>query len=152
MLARAAPSPGRPSTARIAVFFGLFSLAPGLLYQYVQDHARESAANAHGILRLALGVAPNALGALAAASAIFVMGLGIAKAASTLRIAIASALIAIAGLAGWEVAQFAIPGATFDVEDLKWTLFGGAGFLIAASLFFPLSSRAVDPITDNPKY
>ncbi len=129
---------------RVPVFFGLFSLAPGLLYQYVQDHARQNAADAQGPLRIALDVAPNALGALAAASAIFVMGLGIAKAAGPLRVAIASAAIAIAGLAGWEVAQIAIPGATFDPEDLKWTLAGGGAFLIAAIGFFPPASKAKD--------
>lgn len=145
MPGRATGPASRPSTARVAVFFSLFSIAPGLLYQYVQDHGRVRAADAQGLARLALDVAPNALGALAASSAILVMSLGIARKMAPPSLSLLSAAIAIGGLAAWEFAQLAIPEATFDLEDLKWTLFGGAAFLIAASAFFPPTPKAAAP-------
>jgi len=145
MTTSAAERSARLSSARVAVFFALFSVAPGLLYHYVQDHGRALAADAQGFARIALDVAPNALGALAASSAIFVMGLGLARNRSLLSVALISAAVAIGGLVAWEFAQLAIPEATFDLEDLKWTLVGGAAFLIAASGFFPLASTSAGP-------
>ncbi|MFN3959583.1 MAG: hypothetical protein ACK4NP_06680 [Parvularculaceae bacterium] len=123
---------GKPSTARAAAFFALFAIAPGLLYQYVQDHGRVLGADAQGLARLALDVAPNALGALAASSAIFIMAVGIARNAPPVRTALVSAAIGVSGLLAWEIAQIAIPAATFDLQDIAWTLVGGVAFLLAA--------------------
>jgi len=132
---------GKPSAARVAAFFALFSVAPGLLYHYVQDHGRMLGADAQGLARLALDVAPNALGALAASSAIFIMALGIASNATPARTALVSAAIGLGGLLAWEVAQIAIPAATFDLQDIAWTLVGGGAFLLAAAALFRSPSK-----------
>lgn len=123
--------------ARALVYFLLFSVAPGLLYQFVQDEMRPNAEALDPMLAYALGVAPNALGALSASSAMFLMGVGLAKGRRYGLVFLASLSLGLIGLWGWEALQLILPGFVFDPHDLAWTLAGSAAFAAAALAIFP---------------
>ncbi len=121
---------------KLTIFFLLFGVAPGLVYQTVQDRLRAAAVGGDAALVYALGVAPNFLGAVSTASILFVVLGGIAKGWSARSLAFASAAISMVGLCAWEVVQIWLPKAVFDIHDLAWTVLGVVVFLIAARLWF----------------
>lgn len=122
---------------RLWIFFLLFSLAPGLLYQFVQDQLRSGGQGIDPWVAYLLGVAPNALGALSASSALLLMGAGLSKGRRLGRVFLFSLLLGLVGLCAWEAVQIVLPRATFDPHDLAWTLAGSAVFALAAWLMFP---------------
>ncbi|NWG70690.1 MAG: hypothetical protein HXY23_03650 [Parvularculaceae bacterium] len=122
---------------RLFVYFVLFSLAPGLLYQFVQDELRPGGAAINPTADYVFGVAPNALGALSASAALFLMVLGLDKAARLRRAFLVSLTLGLFGLFAWEAAQLVLPGFTFDPHDLAATAIGSTFFAAATLLSFP---------------
>lgn len=120
---------------RFVVYFVLFSLAPGLLYQFVQDELRPGGGANNPAADHVFGVAPNALGAQRIA--LFLMVLGLDKAARLRRAFLVSLTLGLFGLFSWEAAQLVLPGFTFDPHDLAATAVGSTFFAAATLLSFP---------------
>jgi hypothetical protein len=122
------------------IVFILFSLLPGLAYQWVQDDIRPLGAEDPRIAYL-LGIAPNALGGLSLTVALGVVVWDLSG--GRLRPLFIGAF-ALAGLWTWEAAQLWLPS-TFDVHDLAWTVPGVSLGVLVLRALMPSNPRAVRP-------
>jgi hypothetical protein len=122
---------------RAVLFFIVFSLVPGLAYQWIQDEVRPSGVGEGAWLYL-LGVAPNLLGGISLTAALIVILPSYFRLSGAKAHAVA-AMIALLGLWAWEGVQ-AVGRMTFDVHDLLWTVpgvligWGGAQLILRSDL------------------
>lgn len=118
--------PGTSAPMRRGVVFVLFALLPWLAYQWVQDRGR-GRFGGEPMTDYLLGVAPKALGGLSLTVALAVIVEGRVRATIL-------GLVSLIGLWAWEAAQLWMPGGTFDLHDLAWTV-PGVGLGLAAAGF-----------------
>jgi hypothetical protein len=133
---------------RPTIFFILFSLLPGLAYQWVQDDLRPLGIS-DPVLAYLAGVAPNFLGGLSLTSVLVVILLEFRKRDSFERIRGTAALVALAGLLVWEGVQ-ATGRMTFDWHDIAWTFPGVALGWLAAGIVLR-SNRSIEVAASHSK-
>lgn len=113
------------SRLSLVTYFTLFSVVPGLGYQWVQDEARPKGIDDPTLGYLA-GVAPNFLGGMSMTAALVVIWGEWRRHVPPARRHREAAATALSLLLAWEVVQGAWGRMTFDWNDMAWT-FPGVG-------------------------
>ncbi|WP_428409820.1 hypothetical protein [Hyphococcus sp.] len=125
------------------LYFLLFSVAPGLTYQAIQDQWRAARTDSDFGAYL-MGVAPNFLGAVSVASALFLIGMNRSPKTPRSRLMLIAAGISMLGLWVWEALQIFLPSASFDWHDIAWTAMGATLFMLVTRIWFREEQRFDD--------